>query len=373
MFQKINFYDGNELKGWHVFLEELSQNNAKGILLFVAEETPFDFKHVKPLLKKLKIPVWGGVFPEVIYNGSMFKQGVVGCAFRSPVSIEVIKNLDEFNGTFPKNFISGNTKSLLILNDGYANNIPVLIETLYEMSLKEISFFGGGAGSLKETEQLSLFTCDDFFSRGAIIASVEDYISVGMGHGWLPIYGPAIASEVEKHTLKSIDWEPAFNYYKKVVEKDAQKKLGDDNFIEIAKSYPIGVLKYDDEIVLRVLLGVDEKNNIRLGSEIPKNSMLMIMKASSDEMIKAAGLAAEHARTTFETKKKISPSKALLMDCITRVLSLGDRFEDELKTIKDKVGTGVFVFGFLSLGEIASIGDKYIELHNKTVVIGIGE
>jgi hypothetical protein len=373
MFQKVNFFDGKELNGWQVFLEELSKDNAKGIILFVAEETPFNFKQIKPLLKKLKITVWGGIFPEVIYNGSMFRQGVVGCTFRSPVSIEVIKNMDEFNGTFSKNFISENTKSLLILNDGYANNIPFLIETLYEMSLKEISFIGGGAGSLRESEHLSLFTCDDFFIRGAIIASVQDYISVGMGHGWQPIHGPAIASDVEKHTLKSIDWEPAFNYYKKVVEKDSGKKLRENNFLEIAKSYPIGLLKYDDEIVLRVLLGIDKTNNILLGSEIPKNSMLMIMKASSDEMIKAAGLAAEHARTTFETKKKISPSKALLMDCITRVLSLGDRFKDELKIIKDKVGTDVFVFGFLSLGEIASIGDKYIELHNKTVVIGIGE
>ena len=84
------------LKGWQPFLNELSKDNATGILLIVAEETPFDYKQIQPLLKKIKIVVWGGIFPEVIYNGSRYKQGVVGCAFKSLVSIEVIKNLKRF-------------------------------------------------------------------------------------------------------------------------------------------------------------------------------------------------------------------------------------------------------------------------------------
>jgi hypothetical protein len=50
MFQKIKFYDGQELEGWQPFLKELSKDNAKGILLFVGEETPFDYKQLQPLL-----------------------------------------------------------------------------------------------------------------------------------------------------------------------------------------------------------------------------------------------------------------------------------------------------------------------------------
>ena len=76
---------------------------------------------------------------------------------------------------------------------------------------------------------------------------------------------------------------------------------------------------------------------------------------------------------SFENRKKTSPTIALIIDCITRALFLEDRFEDELKIIETKAGTGVLLFGFLSLGEIASKGDKYIELYNKTVVIGMGE
>ncbi len=55
MFQKINFYDGKEMEGWQPFLDELCKDDAKGILLFVAEGTPFDFKQIQPLLKKTNI------------------------------------------------------------------------------------------------------------------------------------------------------------------------------------------------------------------------------------------------------------------------------------------------------------------------------
>ncbi len=373
MFQKIKFFDGQELKGWQPFLKELSKDDAEGILLFVGEETPFDYKKLQPLLETIDIEVCGGIFPEVIYNDSLYKQGVVGCAFQSPVSIEVIKDLSRFKGDFLRDFISENTESLLILSDGWADNMPLLIETLYENNIKERNFIGGAAGSLTDIHKPSLFTQDDFFAGGAIIAAIEDYISVGINHGLQSIFEPAIASSIDKKIIKSINWEPAFEYYKRIVEQDADIKFTADNFLEIAKSYPIGMLKYDKEIILRCPVSVGEDNSIVVRSEMTENSVLVIMKGYPDKLIAAAGTAAEQARIAFESKKKISPGKAFIVECLSRALFLEDRFNDELKIIANRAGNDVLLFGFLSLGEIASTGDKYIELYNKTVVIGMSE
>jgi len=373
MFQKIKFYDGQELEGWQSFLKELSKDNAKGIILFVGEETPFDYKQLQPILKTMDIEVWGGIFPEVIYNGLLYKQGVVGCAFKSPVSIEVIKDLGKFKGDLSEDFVPKNTRTLLIFNDGLASNTPLLIETLYEKNFKETAFIGGGAGSLINIDQPSLFTEDDFFAGGAIIAAVEDFISVGINHGWQPISEPAIASSVDKNILGSINWEPAFEYYKRIVEQDAGIKLTAGSFLDVAKSYPLGILKYDTEIILRVPLSVGEENSIVLGSEMPENSVLVVTKGYPDKLITAAGTATEQAKIAFESKMKIPPGKALIIDCLTRALFLEDRFDEELKIIANRAGSGVFLFGILSLGEIASTGDKYIELYNKTVVVAMEE
>ncbi len=373
IFKKVKFFDGKNLKGWELFIEELCENNPNGILLFVAEETPFNYKKIQPLLKKTKIIVWGGIFPEVIFEDSSYKKGVVGCSIQSLVSIEIVQNLHKFNGVLSKNIISKNTEILFILNDGWSNNIPFLIETLYEISGKVMTFIGGGAGSLKNVKRPSLFTNDDLFANGAIIAGIEGYMSVGVEHGWESIYGPVIANEVEKHILKSVNWESAYKYYKKVVDQDSGMKLGSDNFLQLSKCYPFGILKYDKEIILRAPIGIDSENNILLGSEIPKNSMLMIMKGDHKKLISAAGSATEQAKEIFIVKKKTLPKKALIIDCITRALFLEKMFEDELKIIKEKGDAGITLFGFLSLGEIASYGEKYIELYNKTIVIGMGE
>ncbi len=373
MFQKIEFYSGQELEGWQLFLKELSKDNAEGILLLVGEDTPFDYKQLQPLLKTMNIEVWGGIFPEVIYNGSLYKQGVVGCALQSPVSIEMIKDLSKFKGDFSRDFISENTESLLIFSDGWADNVPLLIETLYENNFKEMNFIGGAAGSLTDIHKPSLFTQDDFFAGGAIIAAVEDYISVGIKHGLEPIFEPAIASSVYKNIIKSINWESAFEYYKRIIEQDADIKFTVDNFLEVAKSYPIGMLKYDNEIILRCPVCIGEENSIVVRSEMTENSVLVITKGYPDKLIAAAGSAVEQARVAFESKKKISPGKVLIVECLSRALFLEDRFSDELKIIANKAGNDVLLFGFLSLGEIASTGDKYIELYNKTVVVAMDE
>ncbi len=372
MFQKVSFYDGKDIKKWQTFLKELSEKGTTGILLFVAEETPFDYNLIQPIFKKMKIGVIGCIFPEVIYNGSCFKKGIVGCAFSSHIKIKVIKNLKTFKGNFPKNFISKNTESLLIFNDGWANNIPFLIESLYELNDKAMSFIGGGVGSITDVNRSSLFTSEEYFSRGAIIIAVNDYLSVRINHGLQPIFEPFIATEVDKHILKSINWEPAFQYYKTLIEKAGNIKLTKDNFLEVTKTYPLGILKYDNEIVPRCPINIINKNSILMGSEIPPNSIMSIMKGDPDKFIEASGEATDKAKIDFEIKKKKSPTKALLIECITRTMFLENRFNEQVNLIKTKAGKKVMLFGFLSLGEIGSTGNKFIELYNKTFVVGMG-
>ena len=198
-------------------------------------------------------------------------------------------------------------------------------------------------------------------------------MSVGINHGLQPISEPAIASSVDKNILKSINWEPAFEYYKRIVEQDVGIRLIANSFLDVAKSYPLGMLKYDGEIILRVPIGVGEDNSLLFASEIPENSVLVVTKAYTDKLIAAAGTAAEEAKNAFESKNSRSPNKALIVECLARALFLDERLNDELKIIASKAGRDIFTFGFLSLGEIASTGDKYIELYNKTIVIGMGE
>ena len=55
------------------------------------------------------------------------------------------------------------------------------------------------------------------------------------------------------------------------------------------------------------------------------------------------------------------------MDCISRVLFLGERIVDELETAAGDRE----LYGALTLGEIADDGRNYLEFYNKTSVLGL--
>ncbi|MEI7446985.1 MAG: FIST C-terminal domain-containing protein, partial [Burkholderiales bacterium] len=58
----------------------------------------------------------------------------------------------------------------------------------------------------------------------------------------------------------------------------------------------------------------------------------------------------------------------LFIDCVSRVLFLGDAFDRELRSVvRDDVPT----IGALTLGEIANAGRSFLEFHNKTAVVAL--
>ena len=63
-----------------------------------------------------------------------------------------------------------------------------------------------------------------------------------------------------------------------------------------------------------------------------------------------------------------------MIDCISRVLFLGDDFSKELEAVQNeiKISGEEFVFsGALTLGEISSYGENRLEFFNKTIVMGM--
>ena len=58
----------------------------------------------------------------------------------------------------------------------------------------------------------------------------------------------------------------------------------------------------------------------------------------------------------------------LAIDCISRVLFLGDYFFREIRAISRG---DIPMIGALTLGEIANSGSDFMQIYNKTCVVGI--
>ncbi|SPF40896.1 hypothetical protein SBDP1_320012 [Syntrophobacter sp. SbD1] len=67
---------------------------------------------------------------------------------------------------------------------------------------------------------------------------------------------------------------------------------------------------------------------------------------------------------------KCEPGLKIIMDCISRVLFLGDRFREEIEVVNH--GTRPTI-GACTIGEIGNCGTEYLEFYNKTAVVAVLE
>lgn len=369
MFGRAAHFNPTNRQDWRQFLTSLRSKELYGIFLMVSEMTPFDFDDVRPVFREMGVPVFGGVFPGIIYGDSWYREGITGCGIERPVSVKVVRNLGIFEG------LSGDETSagtFLVIVDGLARNISSFLEVLFETCSGKKGFIGGGAGSLGPDRKTVLFTQEECFSDGALLIGIECPVGVGVSHGWEPMYGPLVANSTEGNILVELNWQPAFLSYRQILEEKAGITIRSENFFEIAKQYPFGMAKIDESFVVRDPIRLEDENSIVLVGEIPEHSVVMILKGDPDKLINAAGEAANKALVCLREQTGSSGRGALVIDCISRVLYLGDDISRELRTIRTNIPQDLNVFGFLSLGEIASSGDKYLEFYNKTTVVGVG-
>ncbi|HHY95766.1 MAG TPA: hypothetical protein GX513_12285 [Firmicutes bacterium] len=159
--------------------------------------------------------------------------------------------------------------------------------------------------------------------------------------------------------------------YRQAVERYSGETLHEGNFFDIAKRFPLGMARLDGSVVVRDLIRTEPDGSLVLVGEVPQNSVLMLMRGDPDHLVRAAGEAARQAALAHAQHAAAPPRAALVIDCISRVLYLEEAMERELRAITDALPPGTPVFGFLSLGEVACRGDRYVEFYKKTTVVGV--
>ena len=118
------------------------------------------------------------------------------------------------------------------------------------------------------------------------------------------------------------------------------------------------------EIIVRDPFTV-EAESIIVATEIPQESFVDILTGDPDSLVNAAFKSYGEAKDALHGGQE---KTVLLIDCISRALFLGDGF---VKEIEAACQDNLPLIGVLSLGEIANSGKSYMELYNKTCVVGI--
>lgn len=342
------------------FLEDY-KNSFKKVFILVAEYTNFNLED----LKQYKGEIFGGIFPFVIYNNEYFNKGIIVCPLEENSDFLFVEDLNNLkvDPTFFEN-----KKSFLILLDGLSPNITNFLENLFEAVSPDAQIIGAGAGKFTLKNEPVIFTKDNIYVNAAIIISTPLTLNTKIGNGWEYLEGPFLATSSDKNVLKTLNFKKSFDVYKDVVEKNSGMIFSDDNFFDIAKSYPLGIVKFDNRIITRDPLYIYENENMVLGGDIPQNSTVNILKGDVDSLIKSSGNA---VKELIEESNCKDSQNVISFNCITRSVFLKDEFIKELDEMKSYMKTDSILFGALTLGEIANNTNEYISFYNKSCIVGV--
>lgn len=343
-----------------------------GALISIGEHTEIDINSLIADLNEAGVTFMGGMFPKVIHGNSILDKGIVINTLNDIETLYIIQNISTKNYSIPPiEFNENQDYSLFTYVDGLTSNISHYLGQLYENYGMQTNYFGGGAGSLSLEQKPCVFTNEGIYQDAAVVCVMKMASKIGVRHGWNKVEGPFIVTKAEGNVIKEINWKNPFEVYKEVVEKHSGKTFTDDNFFDIAKGYPFGILKEDAECIVRDPLMVNENNELVCVGELEDNMVVDILNGNEVSLIEAAKTATEDS-----IKQATAPRKAILIDCISRILFLEDNFDKELSTITETINAAfpkVSIGGALTLGEISSYGEGFLEFYNKTIVVGLFE
>lgn len=349
----------------------INSDPTKGLLILACDANEFNPDNIDEHLNKLPVPVFGGLFPHIIYGNMKLERGTIIAGLSKSPSVHIIPNLSDLSAEYEdiidqKIPYIGEAKTMFVFVDGFAKRISTLIDSLFNVFGLEANYIGSGAGSLSMKSKPCLFTNDGLLSDCAVLALLDIESGVGVCHGWKEISGPYKVTESVGTMIKLLDWKPAYEVYREVVEKHSKKKLEKGNFFDIAKCYPFGISRLGAEKIVRDPFLVGENDSLICVGEVPEESFVHILTGDSSSLINAARKALHLSEKAFNSNA--SDKTILFMDCISRVLFLEDKFADELNAVYNKTSQ---LIGALTIGEIANSGKDYLEFYNKTSVVGV--
>jgi len=359
----------------HRTIDKVVSSDAKSLLVLACDADNWVPEQVDTMLQELSVPIIGACFPSLIYQSRHLKHGTLVVGFDDVFNVAIIPNLSENDSDLEEKIRSHgegivDANNLIIIVDALADNIERFVEGLYSVTGVGCDTVGAGAGSLDFIQKPCLFTNNGLIQDAAIVTAYPKKLHSGVNHGWEILDGPYLVSNSSGNILETLNYTPAFEIYRSQVEKASGLSFENNDFLSITKTYPLGIEMLGGDIVVRDPVRLEGYGLVCLG-EIPENAMVYILKGQADDLIDSAGEAAKVARDSYTASGAEPAPSAMIFDCFSRGLFLGEKFHCELESIEQQLGRHNIAFGALTLGEIINTQNGPIGLLNKSTVIAV--
>lgn len=344
------------------------------ILVFFESTLVIDqhLKNIKAVYPKSKI--LGSSTSGEIQNGEINDNTIVCVVtqfkhtrlklFSAPINFTTST---EVGRTISESLASPELKNILLFTDGLNIDGSDLIKEMHQTLLDKninVPITGGLAGDGNRfINTYVLFGTEVKTHHAVALGFYGEHIQVfaGTGAGWDPFGPPRVVTKAERNTVFEIDGIPALKLYREYLKEDAQ------NLPVSGVLFPLGVSWGKNENIVRSVARIDEANNgLIFASRIPEHSKVQLMHSNVMKLINAAENALDNCPMDFTQD---TPTLALIISCTGRRMIMGQKTEDEIEIIRDRLPIHAEICGFYSYGEFAPTVNKQNELHNQTMTL----
>ena len=340
----------------------LKDENILSYMVLIADKNKPNDNKIIATFNDINKPFFGGIFPEIIFENQRKAEGILIVPFAYKVYNHVVnmETEEKISAQIEQiaNVISEEADAFWIYLDCFASNKTYFTETLYQNFGFNYTYIGGGAGSLSFVPMPCVFNNSGIFQNAAVLAFANTNISIGVAHGWQPISEKMKVTETNGNNIVSIDWKPAVEVYSEIVEQHAKTTFEKEGFFGLAKSYPLGIVKVDEEIIVRDPIMI-KNNELVIVDQINEGEFIQILNGNMDSLLEGAKTAKTLAMKSNDNKNDFC------IDCISRVLYMNNDFQKEIDIIKGENNLN----GILTIGEIANNGESFLDIFNKTTVV----
>jgi hypothetical protein len=313
------------------------------------------------------------VFPALIAGGAFSAEGVWLLRLDPKTVTALLPAINQGDGDAAERIVAavcdslepGRRATLFLLFDAMVPNIASILDSLYLQLADRVRYMGANAGSETFQPMPCLFDGETLAQDGVLLLLLPDHPGAILEHGYRAPEQMTVATATEGNRILTIDWRPAFEVYREVVQAQYGVEVNRDNFYQYAIHFPFGIVRANDEIIVRIPVALEEDGSLFCVGEVPFNSMLTLLRAPEVD----SRATVEKLEAGLESLNGPMAGRELLtFYCAGRRLHIGEGAEDELKNLQRRSGVATMA-GALSLGEIGSSTEwGYPLFHNATLV-----
>jgi len=350
----------------------LSEFPQSSVLAMVAEQDKDGVPALQALFREASVPLVGAVFPEIHLDGRFYRQGVLLVLMNppsgfyrmvefSPQEGQVMAQVAQLASDIQGELREDQPTTLFMLFDALVPNIGSILEALYLQLAESVHYAGANAGSETFQPMPCLFDHERCIANGLLAILLKPHEGAVLEHSYQVPDELIAATSTEGNRIISIGWQPAFQVYQERIKGLYGIEINQENFYHYAVHFPFGILRADDEVLVRIPVALAEDGSLFCVGEVPEHAVLTLLEAPPVDRLHSTDLLAERM------SGRMAPG--LNFYCAGRRLHLGaEAAATELKQLQSALGVSQ-LFGALSLGEIGSSQrGGYPLFHNATLV-----